>query len=56
MLLKIDDDRENQKKILKLYIMRTDDKKIVEFVNLTDENGEIKTIRCSNVQMIAKLQ
>ncbi len=56
MLLNIADSNESKKKLLKLYVARTQEKKAVEFVNVTDENGMTKTIRCSNVQITVELQ
>lgn len=56
MLLNIDNKAKHNKHIKKLYVARTEDKKVVEFENIVDEDGEVRIIRCSNVELAVELQ
>lgn len=49
MLLSIID--EKKLNISKIYISRLDDKEPVEFDNATDADGDMRTIRCSNIEI-----
>lgn len=51
MLLQLLDDQEavGKRQIQKLNIRRIEDGSVVQFENVKDEEGEFKTIRCSNI-------
>lgn len=50
-ILNLLDNDNNKKSISKIFISRTQDTNAVEFFNVLDENGNYKTIRCSNVEI-----
>lgn len=55
MVLNVVDQDEKKRGISKIYISRTQDKQGIEFVNVCDENGVRKTIRCSNVEIMVEM-
>lgn len=54
MILNVVENDEKKKEISKIYVLRTQDKKSVEFTNVPDESGACKTIRCSNVEIMVE--
>lgn len=52
MLLSIIDDRKLN--ISRIYISRLDDKEAVEFDNVEDSDGDMRTIRCSNIEIVVE--
>ena len=55
MLLNVIEQDDKKRGISKIYITRIQDEKGVEFVNVCDENGIYKTIRCSNVEIMIEM-
>ena len=52
MILKLIEQDEKRQKITKIHIARTIKQQVVEFAHILDENGNEKTIRCSDVQIM----
>ena len=44
-------DKETAKKVTRLEVYRKEDGKVIVFENVKDSNGNLKTIRCSNIQI-----
>lgn len=55
MLLKIVEEDETKRGITSITVARTHKDEIVEFHNVSDDNGEVKSIRCSNVQIMVEM-
>ncbi|MCM1181438.1 MAG: hypothetical protein NC347_14380 [Clostridium sp.] len=55
MILRIVNSDERKKEISKIYVLRTQDKKSVEFTNVPCGEGICKTIRCSNVEIMVEV-
>ncbi len=49
MLVKLAEEETGEDAISKIFIMRKPEEESIVFENLMDENGNLKTIRCSNV-------
>lgn len=54
MVLTIVDQKDRKLPISKIYIMRTQDEKGVEFKNVKDADGIVRTIRCSDVEIMVE--
>lgn len=50
MLLGLAEEEQEENRISKIYILRKPGKECVVFEHLPDENGNFRTIRCSNIQ------
>ena len=52
MILELVERDEQRKGILRIFITRLEDGKVVEFTGIPNETGQKKTIRCSNVRIM----